>query len=41
MVGPNAYLPSDILVSHQGQTVRVDNTDAEGRLCLADAMSYI
>ena len=30
----------DILRSHKGLTVRVNNTDAEGRLALADALSY-
>ena len=35
-------LPSthQILTSHKGLTVEVGNTDAEGRLCLADAMSW-
>jgi leucyl aminopeptidase len=36
----NAYAPGDIIVMHSGQTVEVLNTDAEGRLLLADALSY-
>jgi leucyl aminopeptidase len=36
-----SYRPGDILCSHKGLTVEVGNTDAEGRLCLADCMSYI
>ena len=39
-VGPEAYRPSDILTSLKGTTVHVNNTDAEGRLVLADAMTY-
>lgn len=35
----NAFRPSDILHSRAGQTVEVGNTDAEGRLVLADALS--
>lgn len=37
-VSGSAYRPSDILTLHDGRTVEVDNTDAEGRLILADAM---
>eukprot|EP00831_Metopus_contortus_P003297 TRINITY_DN1121_c0_g2_i1.p1 TRINITY_DN1121_c0_g2~~TRINITY_DN1121_c0_g2_i1.p1 ORF type:complete len:451 (+),score=72.50 TRINITY_DN1121_c0_g2_i1:150-1355(+) len=36
-----SYHPSDIIKSYSGLTVVVDNTDAEGRLCLMDGMSYI
>jgi leucyl aminopeptidase len=36
----NAYAPGDIVFMHSGQTVEVLNTDAEGRLLLADALSY-
>ncbi len=39
-VGPAAYKPDDILRMHSGKTVEVNNTDAEGRLVLADAVSY-
>jgi len=35
-----AYRPGDILTSLSGQTIEVLNTDAEGRLILADALSY-
>lgn len=37
----SAYRPSDIIKSHKGLTVEITNTDAEGRLILADAMSYV
>ena len=37
-VSGSAYRPSDIIVMHDGRTVEVDNTDAEGRLILADAI---
>ena len=40
MIGEKAYRPSDILRMYNGVTVEVTNTDAEGRLLLADAMSY-
>ncbi|MGH1404439.1 MAG: leucyl aminopeptidase family protein [Alphaproteobacteria bacterium] len=39
-VAGNAYRPSDILQSRKGITVEVGNTDAEGRLVLADALTY-
>ncbi len=35
----NAFRPSDVLQSRAGQTVEVGNTDAEGRLVLADALA--
>jgi leucyl aminopeptidase len=38
--GGNAYVPGDILHMHNGITVEVMNTDAEGRLILADALSF-
>lgn len=38
--GENALAPGDILKMHDGTTVEVLNTDAEGRLILADALSY-
>jgi leucyl aminopeptidase len=37
-VSATSYRPSDILTMHDGRTVEVDNTDAEGRLILADAI---
>ncbi len=36
----NAYTPGDIITMHDGTTVEVLNTDAEGRMILADALSY-
>lgn len=41
MPSGNAYRPADILTSYAGKTIEVLNTDAEGRLVLADALSYI
>lgn len=40
MIGGNAYKPDDVLVSREGKTIEVRNTDAEGRLVLADCLSY-
>lgn len=40
MPGGNAYKPGDVLKSYSGKTIEVINTDAEGRLILADALSY-
>jgi leucyl aminopeptidase len=36
----NSYSPGDVITMHSGTTVEVLNTDAEGRLVLADALSY-
>ena len=36
----NAYAPGDVITMHSGTTVEVLNTDAEGRLILADALSF-
>ena len=38
--GERAIVPSDVIRMHNGLTVEVMNTDAEGRLILADALSY-
>ena len=38
--GGTAYKPEDILTSLSGQTIEVISTDAEGRLILADALTY-
>jgi leucyl aminopeptidase len=38
-IGPNAFRPSDILKSRKGLTVEIEDTDAEGRLILADALT--
>ena len=40
MPSSNAYRPGDILTSKSGQTIEIQNTDAEGRLVLADALTY-
>jgi len=40
MVSGRAYRLGDILVASNGKTVEINNTDAEGRLTLADAMVY-
>lgn len=40
MIGGNAYKPDDVLFSREGKTIEVRNTDAEGRLVLADCLSY-
>lgn len=39
-IGPDAYNPGDVLVSMSGKTIEITNTDAEGRLILADALTY-
>ncbi len=39
-VGPASFKPDDILTLHSGKTVEINNTDAEGRLLLADGASY-
>jgi leucyl aminopeptidase len=36
----NAYVPGDVITMFDGTTVEIKNTDAEGRLILADALSY-
>ncbi|MBF9059129.1 leucyl aminopeptidase [Rhodobacterales bacterium HKCCSP123] len=40
MPGPNAQRPGDVVTSMKGDTIEVINTDAEGRLVLADVMWY-
>ena len=40
MIGGDAYKPDDILVAKNGVTIEVRNTDAEGRLVLADCLCY-
>jgi len=39
-VGPNALRPGEIIATRKGVSVEVDNTDAEGRLILCDALAY-
>ena len=38
--GENAYTPNDVITMYDGTTVEVLNTDAEGRLILADALAF-
>ncbi|HEX9660457.1 MAG TPA: leucyl aminopeptidase [Rhodothermales bacterium] len=38
--GKEAYVPGEVVYMHSGATVEVLNTDAEGRMILADALSY-
>jgi leucyl aminopeptidase len=40
MIGGGAYRPGDVIRSHHGLTVEITDTDAEGRLVLADALSF-
>ncbi|NHC13190.1 leucyl aminopeptidase family protein [Motilibacter deserti] len=40
MIGGASYRPGDVITQYGGTTVEVLNTDAEGRLVLADAMAY-
>lgn len=39
-IGPASYKPGDVFRSRSGKTVEISNTDAEGRLVLADAICY-
>ena len=40
MIGGNAQRPGDIVKSYSGKTIEILNTDAEGRLVLADALTF-
>jgi leucyl aminopeptidase len=40
MLSGNAIRPGDIVTAYSGKTIEIGNTDAEGRLILADAMAY-
>lgn len=40
MISGDAFKPDDVIVSMSGKTIEVRNTDAEGRLALADAVTY-
>ncbi len=40
MPGDNALHPGDVITAMNGKTIEVNNTDAEGRLILADALTY-
>jgi len=41
MPSGSAFKPGDVIRSHSGKTIEIVNTDAEGRLILADALSYV
>lgn len=41
MIDAASYRPDDVLKAYNGMTVEIRNTDAEGRLVLADALSYV
>lgn len=40
-IGDEAYVPDEIICGHAGKRVRVGNTDAEGRMVMADVLSHI
>jgi leucyl aminopeptidase len=40
-IGSKSYKPGDVYKSYSGKTVEITDTDAEGRLVLADAISYV
>lgn len=40
-IGSNSYKPGDVYKSYSGKMVEISDTDAEGRLVLADAISYV
>jgi len=40
-ISENAFLPSDVITAYNGRTIEVLNTDAEGRMILADGLSYL
>ncbi len=40
-IGSNAYLPDSVVTSMSGQTIEINNTDAEGRVILCDALTYV
>ena len=39
-LGPNAYRPGEVIATRKGISVEIDNTDAEGRIVLCDALAY-
>ncbi len=39
-IAPNAYRPGEIIATRKGVSVEIDNTDAEGRIVLCDALTY-
>ena len=40
-IDANSYKPGDVIVGYSGKTVEIGNTDAEGRLVLADVLAYV
>ena len=40
MIGGDAYKPDDVLIAKNGKSIEIRNTDAEGRLVLADTLCY-
>ena len=40
LTGPGAYRPGDIVTVYDGRQIEINNTDAEGRVVLADALGY-
>tara|TARA_Y100000589_G_scaffold297319_1_gene305039 strand:- start:1686 stop:2219 length:534 start_codon:yes stop_codon:yes gene_type:complete len=40
MINGSAFHPGDVITASNGKTIEVNNTDAEGRLTLADALTY-
>jgi len=40
MIGGDAYKPDDVLIAKNGKSIEIRNTDAEGRLVLADTLAY-
>ncbi|MEJ1097343.1 MULTISPECIES: leucyl aminopeptidase family protein [unclassified Pseudoxanthomonas] len=39
-IGPNAFRPGEVVATRKGISVEIDNTDAEGRMVLCDALTY-
>ncbi len=39
-IGPQAYRPGEVVATRKGVSVEIDNTDAEGRMVLCDALTY-
>ncbi|QDH71170.1 leucyl aminopeptidase family protein [Marilutibacter alkalisoli] len=39
-IGPNAFRPGEVIATRKGISVEIDNTDAEGRLVLCDALAH-
>ena len=41
VIGGDAYLPSDVIRNYGGKTIEITDTDAEGRLVMADCLAYL